>query len=323
MAKPYVYITRRIPEEALKELAEVAEIGMWPKAEEAVPRDILLKEARQASALVPMLTENVDASLLDEAKPLQIVANAAVGFDNIQLEAATKRSIMVTNTPDVLTDTTADLAFALLMATARRLVEAADYVKDGQWSNWSPMQMAGTDIHHKTIGIFGMGRIGEAVAQRAQGFGMKVLYHSRSAKPEAEQRFGAQYVSFQDLLSQSDFVVCLAPLTDDTKNIFNAQAFQQMHPTAMFINIARGGLVDEEALVGALEQEEIAGAGLDVFKEEPIAGTHPLLDFRNVVALPHIGSASVQTRMKMMNLACRNVAEVLQGKAPLTPVNKV
>lgn len=323
MSKPYVYVTRKISKEAFGNLAEVAEIGMWPKEEEPVPRDVLLKEAGRAAALVTMLTEKVDAALFEQAKQLRIIANAAVGYDNVDVEAATDHGVLVTNTPGVLTDTTADLTFALLMAAARRIVESAEYVKQGQWAVWSPMQMAGLDVHHKTIGIVGMGRIGQTVARRAKGFDMDLLYHNRSRKPEAEQELGARYAGFDELLAASDFVVCLAPFTNETKDMFNAGAFNKMKRSAIFVNVSRGGLVDEEALANALQRGEIAGAGLDVFKDEPIANTHPLLAFNNVVALPHIGSASKETRMNMIELACNNAARMLQGKPPETPVNHI
>lgn len=320
MEKPYVYVTRKVPEEALGELREVAEVGMWPEAEKPVPRDVFLKEAKRAEALVTMLTETVDSELFERAEKLKVVANVAVGYDNVEVGAARERGIIVTNTPDVLTDTTADLAFALLMAAARRLVEAAEYVKEGKWTVWSPMQMAGLDIHHKTIGIVGMGRIGQAVAKRAKGFDMDILYHNRSPKPETERELGAEYVGFDELLERADFVVCMVPLTEETKDLFNAEAFRKMKTSAVFVNAARGGVVDEKALEDVLRQKEIAAAGLDVFKGEPIAANHPLLSFDNVVALPHIGSASRQTRMAMIELACRNVSLVLQGQKPETPV---
>lgn len=321
MAKPYVYITRKIPKEAYRALEGFVEVGMWPKEEDPIPRDVFLQEAERADGLVTMLTEQVNEEVFRVGENLKIVANVAVGYDNIDVRAADEHGVIVTNTPDVLTDTTADLTFALLMAAARRIVEAAEYVKQDRWSVWSPLQMAGLDIHHKTIGIVGMGRIGQAVAERATGFGMNILYHNRNRKPEAEQRLGARYTNFTDLLAQSDFVVCLAPLTDDTKDMFNAEAFRSMKSSAVFVNVARGGLVDESALADALRNGEIAAAGLDVFKNEPIASTHPLLQFKQVVALPHIGSASRQARMDMMDLACRNAALVLRGEKPETPVN--
>jgi glyoxylate reductase len=321
MQKPYVYVTRKLPEETLKALKEIAEVGMWPHEEKAVPRDVLLKEAQKAEGLLTMLSDKVDGELLDNAASLKVVANLAVGYDNIDINKAKENNVTVCNTPDVLTDSTADLAFSLILATARRVVESANYVKEGKWNSWGPLLLAGADVHHKTIGIVGMGRIGEAVARRAKGFDMNILYHNRNRKPEAERNLDAEYKDFYDLLKDSDFVVCLAPLTAETKGMFNREAFQAMKNSAIFINAGRGASVDEEALVDALQNGIIAGAGLDVFEKEPIALDHPLLTMNQVVALPHIGSASVETRMKMAELASRNIASILNGKAAETPVS--
>jgi glyoxylate reductase len=320
MQKPYVFITRKLPEETLVSLKEIADVGMWPSEEEAVPREVLLKEAQEADGLLTMLSDKIDKELFDNAPSLKVVANLAVGYDNIDIEAAKMKNVRVCNTPDVLTDSTADLAFSLILATARRIVESASYVKEGKWNSWGPLLLAGADVHHKTIGIVGMGRIGEAVARRAKGFDMNILYHNRSRKPEAEKKLGAVYRDFYDLLKESDFVVCLAPLTTETKGMFNREAFQAMKQSAIFINAGRGASVDEEALVDALKNGVIAGAGLDVYVKEPIAADHPLLTMKQVVALPHIGSASVETRKKMSELACRNIAKVIDGKKAETPV---
>lgn len=320
MAKPIVYITRRIPEQAFSVLEHTYEVRMWPKADEAVPRQVLLDEVRQATALVTMITEQIDDEVFAAAEQLQIVANVAVGYDNVDVAAARRHQVIVTNTPDVLNDTTADLAFALLMATARHIVSTAEQIKNDQWGLWHPLQPAGKDIHHKTLGIVGMGRIGETVAKRAQGFDMTVLYHNRHRKPEAERQWGAQYADFNELLAAADFVLCLAPLNDETKHMFARKAFQKMKSDAMFINVARGGLVNEADLMAAIERKDIAGAGLDVYQNEPISSRHPLLAYDNVVALPHIGSASVETRMAMLRLACDNVYDVLQGGEARTPI---
>jgi glyoxylate reductase len=320
MQKPYVYITRKLPDETLSSLKKIADIGMWPYEEKAVPRDVLLSEAEKSTGIVTMLSDTIDAELFEHAPSLKAVANLAVGYDNIDIQAAKVRGITVCNTPEVLTDTTADLAFSLVLATARRIVEAANYVKEGNWNSWGPLLLAGADVHHKTIGIVGMGRIGEAVARRAKGFDMKILYHNRSRKPEAEMSLGAVYKEFHELLKESDFVVCLAPLTNETKGMFNREAFQSMKESAIFINVGRGAAVDEEALIDALQNKTIAGAGLDVFVKEPIDPDHPLLSMNQVVALPHIGSASVETRMTMAELACQNIANLLEGKKPVTPV---
>ena len=322
MWKPYVFVTRKIPEETLTVLREVADVNVWPKEEEPVPRDILIEEAQKASGLLTMLSDTIDRELINSAGNLKVIANLAVGFDNIDLDYATEKNIAVCNTPDVLTDTTADLTFALLLATGRRLVESAEFIKEDKWKNWAPLLLAGTDIHHKTIGIVGMGRIGSAVAKRATGFDMEILYHNRSRNEQVEKELGALYVNFEELIKRSDFVVCLAPLTAETENLFNWDVFKQMKSTAIFINASRGALVDEESLEKALKEKEIAGAGLDVFKEEPINEEHPLLQFKNVVALPHIGSATMETRYKMAFLASGNIAKVLKGEKPKAILNK-
>lgn len=320
--KPYVYITRKLPEETIVELTEQFEVKMWEHEDIPAPREVLLAEAKKASGMITMLSDKIDEELLSAGENLKVVANLAVGFDNINLKSATERGIVVSNTPDVLTETTADLTFALLMAAARRIVEAADYIKAGKWEGWSPYLLAGHDVYGKTIGIVGMGKIGKAVARRANGFGMDILYHNRSRKPEAEKELGAVYSSFEDLVSKADYVVSLAPLTDETRNLFTADVFAKMKKSAIFINVGRGPVVDEQALYEALKSGEIAAAGLDVFEKEPISTEHPLLELSNVTAIPHIGSASTETRTKMIKLCCTNVKAVLTGDSPKTIVNK-
>lgn len=320
--KPYVFITRKLPEETIVDLTEHFEVKMWDHEDIPAPREVLLAEVKKASALLTMLSDKVDEELLSAGENLKVVANLAVGFDNIDVEAATSRGIIVTNTPDVLTETTADLTFALLMASARRIVEAAEYIKAGKWEGWSPYLLAGHDVYGKTMGIVGMGKIGESVARRAKGFGMEILYHNRSRKPDAEKELGAIYSSFDDLVKNADFVVSLAPLTNETRNLFTADVFAKMKKSAIFINAGRGPVVDEQALYEALKQGEIAGAGLDVFEKEPISSAHPLLELPNVVAIPHIGSASTETRTNMIKLCSANVKAVLTGDSPKTIVNK-
>ncbi len=320
MTRPYVFITRKLSEEILVPLKDIAEVEMWNSDSEAVPREVLMKEARKADALLTMLSDKVDTELLDQSPNLKVVANLAVGYDNIDVEEAAKRGVTICNTPDVLTETTADLTFALMLATARRITEAQKYVKEGHWQSWSPYLLAGADVHHKTIGIVGMGKIGQAVARRARGFGMEVLYHNRNRHMEAEQEVGASYRTFEKLLEESDFVVCLTPLTEATRHLFDKDAFNRMKKSAFFINVGRGQVVDEEALIRALQQKDIAGAGLDVFYQEPIGSDHPLLQLPQVVAIPHIGSASVETRTTMMKLCRDNIMAVLQGKEPKTKV---
>ncbi|MEL3974298.1 D-glycerate dehydrogenase [Rossellomorea oryzaecorticis] len=318
--KPSIFITRKLPDTVIEPLNSEFEVEMWDKEDVPVPRDMLLEKANGASALITMLSDKVDTELMEQAPSLKVVANLAVGYDNIDLEAANQKEVVICNTPDVLTDTTADLTFALLMTSARRIVEADRYIKEGQWKSWSPLLLAGADIHHKTIGIVGMGSIGEAVARRAKGFDMNILYHNRSRKPEAEEKLGAVYVKLDELLAQSDFVVVLAPLTEETEGLFQKEQFKAMKKSAFFINAARGAIVNEEALIEALNTGEIAGAGLDVFVNEPIDSNHPLLSLDNVVALPHIASSSTETRLAMMNLCVQNIIAVLKGDKPKTQV---
>ncbi|MGI8315685.1 2-hydroxyacid dehydrogenase [Halobacillus mangrovi] len=321
MNKPYVYITRLLPEEIVKPYRNHLNIGMWEKEEEPVSKEKLEEESQKADGLLTMLTDLMDEGLLKNTDGLKIIANMAVGYDNIDVDTASKFEIKVTNTPDVLTDTTADLTFGLLMAAARRIIEANQYIKDDRWGPWSPLLLAGTDVHHKTIGIFGMGRIGEAVARRASGFDMDILYHNRSRKKETEDELGAEFVEFEELLKKSDYVVCMAPLTDETHHIFDRDAFNKMKKEAIFINASRGATMNEEDLYTALEAGEIAGAGLDVFEQEPIGKNHPLLELNQVVCLPHIGSATVETRHKMMRLCLDNLVKYFEGEEPLTSVN--
>jgi glyoxylate reductase len=319
--KPSIYITRKLPDVCIKDLKEKFNVRMWESEEIAVPQDVLFSEVEKTDALLTVVSDPVTDELLSVGRNLKVVANMAVGYDNIDVKAATKRGIYVCNTPDVLTETTADLTFALLLATARRVVEAAEFTKEGKWQSWSPFLLAGHDVHHKTIGICGMGKIGEAVARRAKGFGMEILYHNRTRKPEAEKEIGAKYCAFDDLIYQSDYVVAMAPLTNETRHMFNAEVFQKMKSSAIFINTSRGAVVDEAALYEALEQKEIAGAGLDVFEVEPISSDHPLLKLQNVTALPHIGSSSIDTRMGMIHICVENIQRILSGERPKTLVN--
>ncbi|NIK12180.1 2-hydroxyacid dehydrogenase [Alkalibacillus almallahensis] len=321
MSKPFVFVTRRIADEVIQSLEEYYEVEVYDSDEVPVPRDVLEEKASQADALLTMLTDSIDEALLDQAPNLKVIANLAVGYDNIDVSAAQDRGIVVTNTPDVLTDTTADLTFGLLLATARRIPEATQYIENNQWQAWSPYMLAGADVHHKTLGIIGMGSIGEAVAKRATGFDMTVLYHNRSRKEQAEEALGVKYCSFADVIEQSDFVVCMTPLTPETENMFNMNVFKRMKSSAIFINSSRGGVVNEADLYEALKSKEIYAAGLDVFKNEPIQADHPLLELDNVVALPHIGSSSYETRTEMMWLTAQNIIAVLSGNKAKTPVN--
>ncbi|SFN94518.1 phosphogluconate 2-dehydrogenase [Pseudomonas sp. NFACC24-1] len=264
----------------------------------------------------------LDAALLDLAPNLQAIASVSVGVDNYDIDYLTERRILLTNTPDVLTETTADTGFALILATARRVVELANLVREGGWQQSIGPRHFGTDVHGKTLGIIGMGRIGEALAQRGHfGFGMPVLYHSHSPKPAVEQRFNARYCSLETLLQQADFVCLTLPLTAETQGLIDAQAFARMRPETLFINISRGKVVDEAALIDALRNGQIRGAGLDVFEREPLNTDSPLLQMDNVVATPHMGSATHETREAMARCAVDNLLAALAGERPVNLVN--
>lgn len=314
--KRRIFITRKLPEEVVAPLREKFEVRMWDEADVQVPEKVLLEEARQADALWTMISENVNRKLFESAPNLKVVSNLAVGYNNIDLEAAKEYNVAITNTPDVLTETTADLAFALLLASARRITEAERTVRNGEWTSWSATQLTGMDVFGATLGVIGMGRIGEAAARRATGFNMRVLYHNRTRKPEAEKKYGFAYASMETLLKEADFVLIFAPLTPETKNMIGEEELAKMKETAVLINVARGGIVDEEALYRALKNGVIWGAGLDVFEVEPVPMDHPLLTLPNVTVLPHIGSASIRTRMAMMNLNAQAITDVLEGREP-------
>lgn len=264
----------------------------------------------------------LDAQLLDLAPALEAVASVSVGVDNYDINYLTERKVLLTNTPDVLTETTADTGFALILASARRVVELANLVRNGQWKKNVGPEHFGTDVHGKTLGIIGMGRIGEALAQRGHfGFGMPVIYHSNSPKPAVEARFNAQYRSLDELLQQADFICLTLPLTAQTEGLIGAEQFALMRPESIFINISRGKVVDEAALIHALQQGQIRAAGLDVFEREPLELTSPLLQLDNVVATPHIGSATVETREAMARCAVDNLLSALAGERPANLVN--
>ena len=307
---PIVYITQKLPEEAVADLKSFCEVRMWHEEETNVPREQLLKEVKDADALWTTVSDQVDQELLDAAPNLKIISNLAVGYNNIDLDAAREKGVTVTNTPDVLTEATADLTFALLLATARRIIEAERTVRSGEWKSWTPMGLTGQSVHGATLGIIGMGRIGEAVAKRGQGFGMKVIYHNRTRKSLED----VKYAELDELLKTADYVVIMTPLTEETKGMIGKRELSLMKNSACLINAARGGIVDEDALYEALKNGEIWGAGLDVFEEEPVSRDHPLLSLPNVTVLPHIGSATVQTRYAMMDLNAKAIQACLQGK---------
>ena len=290
---------------------------VFAEADLPVSRDEFLRSVRGVDGILSMLTERINAEVFEAAGPqLKVVASMAVGYDNVHVEDAKKYHVMVTNTPDVLTETTADLTFALLMASARRVTESERYLREGKWKSWAPMLLTGPDVYGATLGIVGMGRIGEAVVKRAVGFGMKVVYYNRSRRPEAETRYGCTYDSFENVLRQADFVVLLTPATPETHKMMGEREFRLMKKSAVLVNTSRGTVVDEQALYHALAERRIWGAGLDVFEQEPIAMNHPLLTLDNVVLLPHIGSASIQTRLKMADMAADNLLAAVQGREP-------
>ena len=318
--KPKVYITRKVPIDLLKELKAVCEVDVWEHDDIPVPRHVLEEKIVDIDGLFCLLTETIDQSLLDKANSLKIISNMAVGYNNIDIEAAHKRGITVTNTPGILTETTADLTFALLMATSRRLVESAEYLKKGEWKTWSPMQLTGQDVYGATLGIVGMGRIGEALVRRAKGFDMTCIYYNRSRKPQTEKELGVAYAELDDILKGADFICILTPYTNETKNLIGERELSLMKSTSILINTARGGIVDEIALYEALSTNKIWAAGLDVFEEEPVDPTHPLLSLPNVVAIPHIGSATINTRRKMAELAIENLLLGVTNQTPKSVV---
>lgn len=315
-----IYVTRQIPEAALALLRPCGELKVWAR-DEPVPREILLQEIQDTEALLCMVTERIDQDFLAYTPGLKIVANMAVGYDNVDVPALTRRGIIFTNTPGVLTETTADLAFALVLGVARRLGEGERRVRSGQWPSWSPFVFLGTDVHHATLGIVGLGRIGSEVAKRARGFDMRILYTNRGRNAEAEERFGCARVDLPTLLRESDFVVILVPLSSETRHLFSTPQFELMKRSAFLINAARGPIVDQRALYEALRNGVIAGAGLDVTDPEPIPHDDPLLTLENCLIVPHVGSASIATRTRMATLAAENIAAFLAGRRPPTPVN--
>jgi len=318
MPKPKIFITRNIPQPALDRLAEVFDISIHAN-DKAIGRQQLMEAVKDMDALLCLLTDSIDKELLEAAPRLKCVSNLAVGFNNIDLEYANSRNIAVCNTPGVLTETTADLTWALLLACARRVVEADNYARSGRFEGWEPLLMLGVDVFSKTLGIIGMGRIGSAVARRAEGFGMKVLWFDPQVDPKTvSDKY--ERADLRHLCSSSDFISIHVPLTPDTHHLVNSELLSLMRPTAVLINTARGPIVDEEALIKALRDKKIAAAGLDVFENEPEIPAE-LLELENAVLLPHIGSASIETRTKMALMAAENAIAVIQGTEPPARVN--
>jgi glyoxylate reductase len=320
--KPNIYVTRRLPEGAMQVLEERFDVECNPY-DRVLDRQELLAAVKGREGILPLLTDCIDDELLDAAGPqLKIVANYAVGFNNIDVPACTRRKIPATNTPGVLTDTTADLAMTLLLAIARQVVPADAYARAGKYKGWAPLLFLGTDVHHKTLGIMGFGRIGMAIAKRAAGFDMNIIYHDAlRAAPEVERQYGATYVDKATLLAESDFISLHVPLMPETHHLISTPELEAMKKSAYLVNTSRGEVLDEKALVKALQENQIAGAGLDVFEFEP-AIEKELTEMDNVIILPHIASASIETRTKMGLVAAENLTAVLlENRTPPNCLN--
>jgi glyoxylate reductase len=321
MTKPRIYITRPLPDAAMRVLEGKVDHRMWERDSEPVKRETLLREIGDVDGIICLITEKMDAAVIERAHRCRVIAQVAVGYDNIDVAAATRRGILVTNTPGVLTETTADMGWAILMATARRVVEGDKFTRSGRWKTWELMGFTGQDVHGATLGIVGLGRIGAAIARRAKGFGMPLLYHNRRPAEALEAELGARYASLDELLRQSDFVMISCALTAETRHLIGERELGLMKPTAILVNIARGPIVDQRALYRALVDRKIWAAGLDVFEVEPVPMDEPLLKLDNVVVPPHLGSGSIATRTKMATMAAENCLAGVTGQVPPNVVN--
>jgi glyoxylate reductase len=319
--KPKVFISRKIPDRGLNKIKEYFDIDLWPKYAPPSKKQII-RRIKNVDGMVSLLSDKIDAEVMDAAPYLSIIAQLAVGYDNIDINEATKRGIYVTNTPEVLTETTADFAWTLMMAAARRIVEADNYVRKGKWKvGWHPEMFLGYDIHDATIGIIGLGRIGSAIARRAKGFNMKILYYDAIRREDIEKELGIIYTDIDTLLKESDIITLHVPLTNETKHLINEEKLKKMKKNAILVNTSRGPVIDEKALYKALKEKWIAGAGLDVFEKEPTPKTNPLLKLPNIVVAPHIASASYETRSRMAELVAENLIAFHKGEKPPTLVN--
>lgn len=320
MSRPRVYVTRKLPQVALDMIAAECDMEVNPH-DRVLTREELEEAVKGIDGLLCLLTDKIDGDLLDLNPNLKVIANYAVGFNNIDVDACTKRGIPVSNTPGVLTDTTADFAWTLLMATARRLVEADRFTRAGKYKGWGPMLMLGGDVYGKTLGVIGMGRIGQAFVKRAKGFDMRVIYYDAFRRSgEEEKELGIEYREFEDLLKEADFISIHVPLIPETEHLIGKKELEMMKKTAYLINTARGPIIDEKALVEALKNNEIAGAGLDVYEDEPELAPG-LAELDNVTLAPHIASASIETRTKMAVMAAENLLAGLKGEKMPNIVN--
>ena len=320
--KPKVYVTRELPQRGLNRIKENFDASVWS---EYIPptKKQLIEKIRDIDAIASNVSDKIDAEIFDAAPKLKIVSQMAVGYDNIDVTEATKRGIYVTNTPDVLTDTTADYAFALILASARRVVEADKYVRDGKWTiGWHPNFMMGTDVNGATLGIIGAGRIGYAVAKRAKGFNMKIIYNDVSQRLEMEKELDSIYVDLETVFKEADFVSVHVPLLPETRYLVNSDKLSLMKKTSYLINTSRGPVVNEKALYDALVNKKIAGAAIDVFEQEPTPIDNPLLKLDNIVVAPHIASSSYETREKMSDMVADNLITFFKGVTPPNLVNK-
>ncbi len=315
-----VAITREIPAAGITPLREVATIKQWP--EELPPTPEKLETLLQGcDGAITLLTDTIDGSLLDRLPNLRVVSNFAVGFDNIDVPAATERGVLICNTPDVLTNATADATWSLLLAAARRIPESMEYVREGKWKTWGPLLLLGREVSGATIGIVGLGRIGKEVAKRARGFGMRILAYDPHEDAAFAEEYGVAYVPLDKLLAESDFVTLHVALTEETEHLIGADQFRRMKPTAILVNASRGPVVVTDALVEALQSGEILAAALDVTDPEPLPADHPLVNMPNCIVVPHTASATVQTRDRMADLAARNLLAGLRGERPPASVN--
>lgn len=318
--KPKVLVTRRLPDVILAEYKKQADVEVWDE-ETPIPYNIMLEKVRGKEGLVCLLSDKVDQKIIDAGASLKVISTIAVGFDNIDIQEAAAHGIRVGNTPGVLTDATADLAFSLLMAAARRLGEGMDYVRQGKWKTWGLTLLMGQEVYGRTIGIIGMGRIGQAMAKRAKGFNMRILYSGHHRVGQLEEDLKAEFCPLDDLLRESDYISLHANLKDETRGLIGEREFNLMKPTAILINTARGAMVDQDALYHALKDGKIAYAALDVTDPEPMSPDDRLLTLPNIIVVPHIGSATVNTRMTMCRMALQNLAAGLKGEKLPYPVN--
>ncbi|MBS7619834.1 D-glycerate dehydrogenase [Candidatus Bathyarchaeota archaeon] len=322
MKKYRVFVTRQLFDEAIDIINKEAEVEVFEGTDNPIPRDLLLTKIKDIDGLLCLLTDIIDSEMIEKAKRLKVISNYAVGFNNIDVNEATKRGIYVTNTPGILTETTADFTFALLLAVSRRIAESDRYVRMGNWKYaWGPRMFLGSDVHGKTLGIIGLGRIGKALVKRAKGFDMKVIYYDIVRDESFEKSYGVSFQNLKTLLEEADFVSVNVPLTENTYHLIGEEEISLMKKTAFLINTSRGAVIDEKKLYNALKNKLIAGAALDVFDKEPIDPDNPLLELDNIIVTPHIASASVETRKNMAIIAAKNLVESLKGEEPANLVN--